>query len=85
MLDTEITPTDAETEIPLPARILETPYLFNVASVRTTAPSEYRVEAYKSPPTPTPPATINAPVSVEIAIVVVVISIGCENISVVKT
>jgi hypothetical protein len=42
-----------------------------VAVVITIAPPTYVVLAtYKLPPTPTPPATTNAPVSVEVAVLV---------------
>ena len=45
-----------------------------IVLVLTIQPLEYTVPAYRFPPTPTPPVTINAPVEVEVAAVILLMN-----------
>ena len=72
-------PVELLTRIPDPADKEVTPdvtYEFTVAEVNTTLPPEYIFVAYNVPPTPTPPATVNAPVLVDVAVVISVTDIS---------
>ena len=77
MLHIVTSPVDELTAVPVPGVILETPYVFIEAVVKTKLPLLYTSSpTHNAPPIPTPPVTTNEPVEVLVAEVELVILIA---------